>query len=62
MRVPGVARKFLPDYRSGKYKMIVELDDDQHYRSAKHLIEDTTRDQILHDAGYSVIRVPTLCK
>jgi hypothetical protein len=57
-RVPAIARQFRPDYRSEKHKLIVEFDGDQHYRSAKHVIEDKTRDQILTDAGYRVIRIP----
>jgi very-short-patch-repair endonuclease len=58
VRVPGIARQFRPDYRSEKYKLIAEFDGDQHYCSAKHVIEDKTRDQALIDAGYTVIRVP----
>jgi Protein of unknown function (DUF559) len=58
LRVPSIARQFRPDYRSEKHKLIVEFDGDQHYRSAKHVIEDKTRDQILTDAGYRVIRIP----
>ena len=57
-RVPKITRQFRPDYRSEKYKLIVEFDGDQHYRSAKHIIEDKTRVQILADAGYRVIRIP----
>jgi hypothetical protein len=57
-RVPGIARQFRPDYRSERHKLIVEYDGDQHYRSAKHVIEDKTRDQALGEAGYTVIRVP----
>ncbi len=57
-RVPTITRMFRPDYRSEKHKMIVEFDGDQHYRSAKHVIEDKTRDKILTDAGYCVIRIP----
>jgi hypothetical protein len=57
-RVPTIMRQFRPDYRSEKHKLIVEFDGDQHYRSAKHVIEDKIRDQILTDAGYRVIRVP----
>ncbi len=57
-RVPGIARQFRPDYRSERHKLIAEFDGDQHYRSAKHVIEDNTRDQALIEAGYTVIRVP----
>lgn len=57
-RVPSVARSFRPDYRSERYKLIVEFDGDQHYRSAKRVIDDTTKDQILTDTGYRVIRIP----
>jgi hypothetical protein len=56
--VPGIMRRFRPDYRSERHKLIVEFDGDQHYRSAKHVIEDKARDQILTEAGYRVIRVP----
>ena len=57
-RVPGIVRQFRPDYRSERHKLIVEYDGDQHYRSAKHVIDDKTRDQALVAAGYTVIRVP----
>jgi len=57
-RVPTINRLFRPDYRSEKHKLIVEFDGDQHYRSAKHVIEDKLRDQILTDAGYLMIRIP----
>ena len=57
-RVPNITRLFRPDYRSERYKLIVEFDGDQHYRSAKHVIEDETRDQILTNEGYHVIRIP----
>ncbi len=57
-RVPNVTRLFRPDYRSERHKLIVEFDGDQHYRSAKHVIEDKERDQCLSDAGYRVIRIP----
>ena len=56
--VPGVVRRFRPDYRSERHKLIVEFDGDQHYRSAKHVINDKVRDQILIEAGYRVARVP----
>jgi very-short-patch-repair endonuclease len=57
-RVPTIGRAFRPDYRSEKHKLIIEFDGDQRYRSANHVIEDKTRDQILTDAGYEVIRIP----
>jgi len=56
--IPRTARRFRPDYRSERHSLIVEFDGDQHYRSAKHVIEDKARDQILADAGYRIIRVP----
>lgn len=56
--VPGIVRRFRPDYRSERHKLTVEFDGDQHYRSAKHVIEDKARDRILTEAGYRVIRVP----
>jgi|SRR5271165_3646990 len=56
--VPTITRRFRPDYRSEKHRLIVEFDGDQHYRSAKHVIEDKERDRILSDAGYRVIRIP----
>jgi hypothetical protein len=56
--VPGIRRRFRPDYRSERHRLIVEFDGDQHYRSAKHVIEDAMRDQILTDAGYRVLRIP----
>jgi hypothetical protein len=58
VRVPSITRQFRPDYRSENHKLIVEFDGDQHYRSAKHVLEDKTRDKILIEAGYNVIRIP----
>jgi hypothetical protein len=56
--VPDIRRRFRPDYRSERHRLIIEFDGDQHYRSAKHVIEDETRDQIFIDAGYRVVRIP----
>lgn len=56
--VPGIMRRFRPDYRSERHKLIVEFDGDQHYRSAKHVINDEARDQILTAAGYRVVCIP----
>ena len=56
--VPGLARRFQPDYRSERYKMIVEFDGDQHYCVAKKVLEDVTRDEIFCTAGYRVVRIP----
>jgi very-short-patch-repair endonuclease len=49
--VPALVRRFRPDYRSERHKLIVEFDGGQHYRSAKHVINDKARDQILTEAG-----------
>lgn len=57
-QVPGVSRRFRPDYRSERYRVIVEFDGDQHYQRAVHVIEDARRDTVLADAGYRVIRIP----
>lgn len=54
----GISRQFRPDYRSERHKLIIEFDGDQHYRSARHVIEDGARDQALTGAGYRVIRIP----
>jgi hypothetical protein len=56
--VPAIKRRFRPDYRSERHKLIVEFDGDQHYRSAKHVIEDRAREQVFIDAGYRVVRIP----
>lgn len=56
--VPGLGRRFRPDYRSERHRLVVEFDGDQHYRSAGHVLRDQERDAILRDAGYTVARIP----
>lgn len=56
--VPGLGRRFRPDYRSEHHQLVVEFDGDQHYRSAGHVLRDQERDVVLRAAGYSVVRIP----
>ncbi|CAM6055307.1 unnamed protein product [Sphagnum tenellum] len=56
--VPNIAQRFRPDYRSERFKLIFEIDGDQHYRSAKYVIDDKKRDVILTESGYRVVRIP----
>ena len=56
--VPGLGRRFRPDYRSERHRLVVEFDGDQHYRSAGHVLRDQERDVALRAAGYSVVRIP----
>lgn len=58
VKVPGIAQRFRPDYRSEPYKIIAEFDGPQHYQSARHVILDAERDRILTAAGYQVVRIP----
>ncbi len=56
--VPGIGRRFRPDYRSERHRLVVEFDGDQHYRSAGHVLRDQERDAFLRAAGYAVVRIP----
>lgn len=56
--VPDLRRRFRPDYRSERHRLVVEFDGDQHYRSAGHVLRDQERDVVLRAAGYSVVRIP----
>ena len=56
--VPGLARRFQPDFRSERHRLIVEFDGDDHYRSARRILGDRERDAVFSDAGYRVVRVP----
>ena len=57
-QVPALARRFRPDFRSERDRLIIEFDGDQHYRRALHVIQDAERDAVLTAAGYRVIRIP----
>lgn len=56
--VPDLGRRFRPDYRSERHRLVVEFDGDQHYRSAGHVLRDQERDAILRAAGYTVVHIP----
>jgi very-short-patch-repair endonuclease len=56
--VPGMARRFQPDFRSEQHRLIVEFDGDDHYRSVRRIFGDRERDAVLSAAGYQVVRVP----
>lgn len=56
--VPGVGRRFQPDFRSERHRLIVEFDGDDHYRSARRIVGDIERDAVFTDCGYQVVRVP----
>jgi len=58
VRVPGMAERFRPDYRSETFKIIVEIDGDQHYRVAHNVLKDELRDAAISAQGYRVVRVP----
>jgi hypothetical protein len=56
--VPGLARRFRPDYHSDLHKLVVEFDGDQHYRSSRVILGDVERDAFFTANGYRVIRIP----
>ena len=57
-QIPGLKRRFRPDYRGERHRIVVEFDGDQHYQRAAHVIQDAERDKVITDAGYRVIRIP----
>jgi very-short-patch-repair endonuclease len=56
--VPGLERRFRPDYYSESHRLIVEFDGDQHYRSSKVILGDIERDAFFATNGFRVIRIP----
>jgi very-short-patch-repair endonuclease len=56
--VPGLGRRFRPDYHSEAHKLVVEFDGDQHYRSARVILGDAKRDAFFTENGFRVIRIP----
>lgn len=56
--VPGLARRFKPDYRSERHRVIVEFDGDEHYRSVRKILGDVEREAVFAEAGYRVVCVP----
>jgi hypothetical protein len=56
--IPGVSRRYRPDFRSERHRLIVEFDGDEHYRSAKKILGDEERDRALACVGYRIVRIP----
>ena len=56
--VPGIKRRYKPDFRSERLRLIVEFDGDDHYRSAQRILGDEERDKTLVSVGYRVVRIP----
>jgi very-short-patch-repair endonuclease len=56
--VPGLSRRFRPDYYSDRHKLVVEFDGDQHYRSSRVILGDVERDAFFTSNGFRVIRIP----
>jgi hypothetical protein len=56
--IPSTPRRFRPDYRSERHRVVVEFDGDEHYRRALHVIQDAERDDLVAALGYRVIRIP----
>jgi very-short-patch-repair endonuclease len=58
LAVPGVVRRYRPDYRSEQHRLIIEFYGDEHYRSAKKILGDAERDATFTSGGYRVVRIP----
>jgi len=56
--VPGLGRRYRPDFRSERHRLIVEFDGDEYYRSVKKILGDEERDAAFTAAGYRVVRIP----
>ena len=50
--------RFRPDFVSHSYKVAVEFDGYLHYTKAKTILDDSNKDKVLKELGYSVVRVP----
>src|SRR5215831_14853328 len=55
--IPGLGRRYRPDVRSDRHRLIVEFDGDEHYRSAKKILGDEERDAASTAAGCRVVRI-----
>lgn len=56
--VPGAAGRYRPDYRSERYRLVIEFDGNQHYQRAAHVLRDGEKDKLFAAAGYRVVRIP----
>jgi len=50
--------RFRPDFVTHKHKLVVEFDGYLHYTKAKTAIDDYRKNEIINEAGYTIIRIP----
>lgn len=54
----SINKRRRPDYRSEKYKLILEFDGDSHYTKAKRIKMDKEKDEEYSSLGYRIYRIP----
>lgn len=56
--IPNSNKKYRPDYRSEKLKLIVEFDGLPHYQNPDIIQLDNEKDIFYNNLGYKVVRIP----
>jgi hypothetical protein len=56
--VPNSNIKNRPDFRSEKFKLIIEFDGDRHYTQSNVIIADELKDFTYTKMGYKIFRIP----
>lgn len=56
--VPSSNIKNRPDFRSDKFKLIIEFDGFRHYSQAKIIFADLVKDKTYSKMGYRIVRIP----
>lgn len=57
-RMPGAVRNYRPDYRSEKFKFVVEFDGFRHYQNTGVVLDDYLKTEEMSNLGDKVIRIP----
>lgn len=56
--IPGIKKRYRPDYRCEQLKLIVEFDGLQHYTSPENICKDEEHTKFYESLGYNVVRIP----
>ena len=56
--IPNCGRRFRPDYRSEREKLIIEFDGIPHYTNPENIQKDIEKTEFYKTLGYNVVRIP----
>lgn len=56
--VPNSNTRLRPDYRSDDLMLIIEFDGYKHYNSSKVILNDSIKNKVYINLGYTIIRIP----